>query len=292
MGNRLRIVAPSGVIDPFLVNTAAAFLSERGYEVSISKHACGSYGRFSGTPEDRLADLNEALADATLDYVLCARGGYGLVQIIDKVVVADSHCPTVIGFSDITALHNLLGRRGKASIHGVMCKHIAEYTGHREAVNRLLEAMQSGKAEYSLPAHSLNCYGTAKGTLRGGNLSVLYGLQGTPYATPINDGDILFIEDIGEHPYAIDRMMNSLRLSGVLARLGGLIVGQFSDCDEDSKMPYTIYESIQRMTQQYHYPVLFGFPAGHVADNFPLVLNSGYELTVTGEGVSLQAITD
>ena len=289
MCKKIRIISPSGGIDPSLIIGAAAYLRERGYEVSIGEHACGSFGRFSGTPDERLYDLNEALADASLDFVLCARGGYGLVQIIDRVVVPEGKCPTVIGFSDITALHNLMGIHGKVSVHGVMCKHIAEYIGHQTAVDSLLHALDSGTAEYTLPSHPLNLYGEACGTLRGGNLSVLYGLQGTPFATRINDGDVLFIEDVGEHPYAIDRMMNNLRLSGVLSRIGGLIVGQFSDCDEDPKMPHSIYETIRLMVEPYHYPVLFDFPAGHVPDNRPLILNGEpYELRVTAKTASLK----
>ncbi|MBQ9340003.1 MAG: LD-carboxypeptidase [Paludibacteraceae bacterium] len=288
MSYKIRIISPSGVIEPELVYKSASFLRSRGFDVSISAHACGSYGRFSGTAEERLSDLNEALCDPELDYILCSRGGYGLVQIIDRVVVPEDRCPTVVGFSDITALHNLMGCHGKPSVHGVMCKHIAEYDSRTEAVEQLLHVLTKDTIDYRLPSHPHNKTGAVEGTIRGGNLSVLYGLQGTPYATPINAGDILLIEDIGEHPYAIDRMMHNLRLSGVLSRLGGLIVGQFSDCEEDPRMPYTIYEGIKRLTEPYNYPVVFNFPAGHVADNRPVILNrEGCILTVDNDKTTL-----
>jgi len=258
-----------------------------GYEVVEGKHARGEHGRFSGTEDERVADLNEALADMSTDFVLCTRGGYGLAQIVDRIEVPASKTPTVIGFSDITALHNLMGHHGKASIHGVMCKHISEYDSHRESVDALLHMMAFQPTEYRLPAHPLNREGETTGTLRGGNLCVLYGLQDTPYNCPIAPGDILFIEDVGEHPYAIDRMMQNLRLSGVLAKLGGLVVGQFSDYEEDPRMPYTVYEGIRRMVEPYDYPCLFDFPAGHVERNLPLIINATCHLRVNKEGATL-----
>ena len=284
----IEIVAPSGVIDPQHITSAAAFLQQQGFIVNVAHHAFGSYGRFSGTAKERLADLNAALGNPQNDIILCARGGYGLSQIIDKVIVPDKHCPLLVGFSDITALHNLLGHKNIPSLHAVMCKHIAEYAEHRQSVDLLLGCLKGLFPAYSIPPHQLNISGEARGTLRGGNLSVICSLQGTPFATNIGKGDILFIEDVGEHPYAIDRMMNNLRLSGVLSHLGGLIVGQFSDYEEDPRMPFTVYEGIQKMVADYGYPVLFNFPAGHVSDNRPLLLNAPCCLSVSEAGGNLE----
>ena len=137
---------------------------------------------------------------------------------------------------------------------------------------------------YELPAHPLNRAGKIKGTLVGGNLSVLYGLQGTNFAPSLcregRGGSVLFIEDVGERHYHIDRMMNNLRLSGVLANLSGLIVGQFSDCEDDPSMGCTVYETIRHAVEPYHYPVVFNFPAGHVEENMPLYLNAPVEMDV------------
>lgn len=281
------IVAPSGAIDPTLIEGAAERLKKEGFCVTIAPHAQGAYGRFAAKEDERLSDLNHALACSDYDFILAARGGYGLMQIIDRVVVPAGKTPCVIGFSDITALHCLMGHHGKPSIHGVMCKHLSEQPS-RDSTDALIRLMKGSSLHYTLPAHPLNRYGQTSGVLRGGNLSLLYGLQATPYACPIQDGDILFLEDVGEHPYAIDRMMHNLRLSGVLARLGGIVVGQFSDYEEDPRMPYTVYEGIRQMVEPYDYPVLFDFPAGHVVRNLPLLLNAPCRLSISAEGSILE----
>lgn len=299
MKKKVIITAPAGAIDPGIIDAAAEQLTERGMQVEITPHAKGAFGRFSGTPEERLKDLEDALC-SDADYVLCARGGYGVAQIIDKLQMparcvaqsdlaqaVEGRMPRVIGFSDITALHGWMGQRGVVSVHANMCKDIAEWEMHREGNELLLQVMAGEPLQYALPSHPLNRLGAAKGTLRGGNLSILISMQGTPFACPVEPGNILFIEDIGEHPYAIDRMMQNLRLSGMLSRLGGLVVGQFSGMEEDPKMPYSVYEGIRKMVEPYDYPVVLGFPAGHVDRNLPLLMNAPCELRVEEDGVRL-----
>ncbi len=276
----------------------------------ISPHAYGECGRFSGTDEERLADINNALQDPSVDAILCARGGYGLQRIIDKINLStllsplstlDSPLSTIIGFSDITALHQLYAlHHTPYTIHGLMCKHIATLPEDSEALQLFFRALAREPLEYILPPHPLNRSGEAQGTLIGGNLSVLYGLQGTPYdlnhvidAHP--EGVILFIEDIGERHYHIDRMMNNLRMAGVLSRIKGLVVGQFTDCEPDPGMPLstfnlqpsTVYATIREAVEAYSYPLLFDFPAGHVEDNRPLYLNHPATLITTGQSASL-----
>ena len=276
----------------------------------ISPHAYGECGRFSGTDEERLADINNALQDPSVDAILCARGGYGLQRIIDKIDLStldsplstlDSPLSTIIGFSDITALHQLYAlHHTPYTIHGLMCKHIATLPEDSEALQLFFRALAREPLEYILPPHPLNRSGEAQGTLIGGNLSVLYGLQGTPYdlnhvidAHP--EGVILFIEDIGERHYHIDRMMNNLRMAGVLSRIKGLVVGQFTDCEPDPGMPLstfnlqpsTVYATIREAVEAYSYPLLFDFPAGHVEDNRPLYLNHPATLITTGQSASL-----
>lgn len=269
----------------------------------ISPHAYGECGRFSGTDEERLADINNALQDPSVDAILCARGGYGLQRIIDKIDLStlDSPLSTIIGFSDITALHQLYAlHHTPYTIHGLMCKHIATLPEDSEALQLFFRALAREPLEYILPPHPLNRSGEAQGTLIGGNLSVLYGLQGTPYdlnhvidAHP--EGVILFIEDIGERHYHIDRMMNNLRMAGVLSRIKGLVVGQFTDCEPDPGMKISnikypisnIYSTIREAVEAYSYPILFDFPAGHVEDNRPLYLNHPATLITTGQSASL-----
>ncbi len=283
---RIHIISPSGAINPEYIEGATKRLQSWGYIVTEGAHARGEYGRFSGTDAERLADLQDALADADIDFILCSRGGYGLQRIIDKVP-AITH--PIIGFSDITALHQV---SGIPSLHGLMCKHIATLQDDSEALQLFRRALKGEPLHYSLPVHPLNRLGTAEGTLIGGNLSVLYGLQGTPYSLNAvidahPEGVILFIEDICERHYHIDRMMRNLRMSGVLSRIKGLVVGQFSDCDCDPLMRCSVYDTIYEAAADYNYPILFDFPAGHVEDNRPLWLNKTARIACQESNASL-----
>ena len=364
----IKIVSPSGAIDPRYIDLATEVLRGWGYAVSAAVHARGKVGRFAASDDERVADLADALADPAVDMILCARGGYGLQRIIDRI--PPIHKP-IIGFSDITALHMLAAQTGQATIHAMMCKGIMDEglrtqdkrlkstdsedseTGVANPLSFLQRALAHETLHYELPAHPLNREGKIKGTLVGGNLSVLYGLQGTAYGLDerlrikderLNSADsetsetkvispsscvlhpsnsagedacapghnspsscvfhpssqespsslspslcregwggsplILFIEDVGERHYHVDRMMNNLRLSGVLAKISGLIVGQFSDCEDDPSMGCTVYETIRHAVEPYHYPVVFNFPAGHVEENMPLYLNAPVEIDV------------
>ena len=259
-----------------------------GFEVSVAPHAYGRSGRFAARDDERLADLNEALQDPRVDAILCSRGGYGLQRIIDRVVAI--HKP-IIGFSDITALHQLSAISSQPSVHSIMCKHLATLPQQSEAFRRTIELLQGAPLRYELPAHPLNRTGETTAPLIGGNLSVLYGLQGTKYGLMDErlkaKGGILLIEDISERHYHIDRMMNNLRLSGVLEHLSGLIVGQFTDCEDDPLMGETVLETIARYAAPYDYPVVFDAPVGHVAHNLPLWLNRPTKLTVTNDYVQI-----
>ena len=268
----IRIISPSGVIDPSYIDGATARLRTWGYTVSEGRHARDTWGRFAGTDENRLADIVEALNDPSVDVILCSRGGYGLQRIIDRVPAISK---PIIGFSDITALHQLSVISGQPSIHGIMCKHIATLPEDSEPLVALRNLLAGGATEYTWDAHPLNTPGDACAPIVGGNLSVLYGLQGTPYSLSKLSYlfPILLIEDIGERHYHIDRMIRNLRMSGVLAHLSGLIVGQFSDCDADPLMQQTVYETIKEAVADYNYPILFNAPFGHVEHNLPLWFN-------------------
>lgn len=279
MIKHIRIISPSGAIDPVYIDGASDRLRAWGYKVSEGAHARGRWGRFAGTDEERLADLNEALRDPSVDAILCARGGYGLQRIIDRVAPVTK---PIIGFSDITALHQLSAISHQYSVHGIMCKHIATLPEDSEPIQSLRRLLAGDAIEYRWTHHPQNRPGTACAPIAGGNLSVLYGLQGTPYdlrsiydfkfqASDVRP--ILLIEDICERHYHIDRMIRNLRLSGVLAHLSGLIVGQFSDCEDDEQMGCTVYDTIKEAVADYDYPVLFNAPFGHVEHNLPLWLH-------------------
>ena len=275
------IVSPSGAINPEFIDGAKKILSSWGLQVAEGDFARTEYGRFAGTKEQLISDLHSALDNPNVKAILCSRGGYGLAQILDKIdFTAFQKSPKwLIGFSDITILHNLITNLGIASVHGIMAKHLTELPSNSEQVQLLKDILFGKLPSYSIPNEPFNRFGKASGKLIGGNLSVLMGLRGSEYDLPYQ-GNILFIEDIAEKPYHIDRMMQNLRFGGVLAQLSGLIVGQFSDCDEDPSMHQTIAEIIANAVRDYDYPVCFNFPAGHVDYNLPLVLGQNVALIV------------
>lgn len=290
---KVRIVSPSGAVDPQRIDDTSDVMRSWGWEVSEGRYARGRCGRFAGTQEERLSDLTEAL-QSDADVVLCSRGGYGLQQIIDRLSgsLAGAGMPLVVGFSDITELHQWCGVNGRVSLHGMMCRVTAD-KADREDVRMWKRAIEGGEVEYRLPAHALNRLGETQGRLAGGNLSVLYGLQATPWSVgtlldKAEDPVILFIEDVCERHYHIDRMMRNLRMSGVLERIGGLIVGQMTDCEDDEGMGESVYETIAEAVSGYTYPVCFGFPAGHDEMNFPLPFNTSCKMQIDEKGLYLR----
>ncbi len=269
----IRILSPAGAIDHDYIIQAKNRLNSWGFRVSLSSHAFGEYGRFSGTAQERLSDLNDAFADESVDIILCSRGGYGLQQIVDKIVLPTrpkDQWPLVVGFSDITALHSLMSLHGVPSLHASMCKALATLPDESEALQLLHQALD-GDWVMEMPI--------AKGKkIIGGNLSVLYGLQGTPYSLnaiidQCEEAPVLLIEDICERHYHVDRMLNNLRMSGVLERLGGVIVGQFTDCDNDPRMQCSLQDSIREIMADYDYPIIWDAPFGHIDDNRPIMLS-------------------
>ena len=274
----IRIVSPSSAIDSKYIDGAQQVLQSWGHEVSIAAHAKGKYGGSAGTPEERLQDLNEAFSDPAVDMILCSRGGYGLAQIIDQVKI-NPH-KLLAGFSDITCLHCLCGKEAVPSLHSIMAKHIATLPADSLPITTLRAILQGEDICYHLLLSPFSRKGEATATLRGGNLSVFYGLQRTPYQIIDNDS-ILLIEDIDEPQYHIDRMLQNLRLSGVMKNIKGLIVGQFADCQDDERMVCSLQETIQKATANYSYPVLANFPAGHVDMNMPVFLNAECKISIT-----------
>jgi muramoyltetrapeptide carboxypeptidase len=280
--DQIRIISPSGIINPEYIDGAIQVLTGWGFRVTEGKHARSEYGRFSGTPEQRAADLQQAFDDPDVKAILCSRGGYGIAQIIDRLdFTGFVNSPKwLIGFSDITILHNAITNCGVASIHGVMSKQLAELPVDSEQVNGLREILTGNLPAYTLPGERHNRTGQANGKLIGGNLSVFMALRGSRFDMFYQDA-ILFIEDIGEKPYQIDRMIQNLHFSGILGQLSGLILGQFTECDEDPLMMQSVEELIFDAVKEYDYPVCFNFPAGHVDYNLPIITGANVTLTVT-----------
>ena len=290
---QIRIISPSGALDAEYIQQAAGYLRGQGFDVAVAPHACDRWGRFAARPDERVADAVDALTDQNVGLVLCSRGGYGLQQIIDKIEHGvrerGFNGAVVCGFSDITELHQLAARLGGVSVHGIMCKPLATLPDDAQPRQALLHLLQGEALRYEMEPSPLNREGEAAGVLRGGNMAVLCGLSGTPYdirQTIASDREqgkrtLLFIEDVGEPHYKIDRMIHQLRLSGVLGEISGLLVGQFADCDDDEDMGCTLLESIADAVKEYDYPVLFGVPAGHVTHNMPLPFGVDATIRVT-----------
>ncbi len=285
-GDKIAIVSPAGPVDSTLVYAAADTLRAQGFLVDIMPHAIGRAGQYAAADSDRLADLRAAFSDTTVRAILCSRGGYGAVHLLDSL----SQLPLqrdpkwLIGFSDISALHALLASRGIESIHGNMCKHMA--LGSDDGDNATMLAMLRGyRPVYNFEADTLNRCGIARGRLLGGNLAVVAELISTPYDV-IQPGAILYMEDVEEPIYKIERIMYQLRLSGVLPRLGGLIVGQFT-----GYKPNDSYETMERMIADmvapYGYPVAFNVPVGHVEHNVPVINSAIVSLDVSPSGTCL-----
>ena len=287
-GDNIRIVSPSGAIQPGFIDGATKLLSSWGLKVTEGKYARTAYGRFAGTKDERTADLQQALDDPNVKAILCSRGGYGLAQIIDKIDFSSfAKSPKwLIGFSDITILHNAITALGIASMHGIMTKYLTELPEESDQITSFKNLLFGTPSNFSIKPEAENRLGQAEGKLIGGNLSVMMGMRSTPFDLDFHN-NILFIEDVGEKPYQIDRMMQSLRLSGVLKQISGLVVGQFSDYDEDPLMMQSVAEIILAAVSEYDYPVCFNFPAGHVDYNLSFVLGEQAELFVETDKVHL-----
>lgn len=288
-GSRIAIVSPAGIARTDNVEKAIAVIESRGIKAVIMPHAMGRYGSYSAPKADRLADISEALTNPDFDAVLCTRGGYGTVQLLDGLdrLPLRDHAKWLIGFSDISALHALLGHHGIASIHGPMAKHISRDNGHNPDFEALLNILYGHNPDYKFDPHPYNRQGSATAPLAGGNMAVLGGLMATPFNS-FRPHSILFIEDLCEPIYKIERQLYQLKLAGILPHLSGLLVGQFTDYRPDANHE-TMEAMIRDMVDGYDFPVAFNIPAGHGTRALPLVLAAENTLTVSETGVSLTA---
>lgn len=293
-GDKVVILSPSSKIDKAFLKGAVKRLTSWGLRPVLARHAGSSHGTYAGTVGQRLEDLQAAMDDPDTRAILCSRGGYGAVHLVGKLDFSRfRESPKwLIGFSDITALHNLWQREGFASLHAPMARHLTvepEDDFCTQALHDILTgaaATPAGCFGYTCEPHKLNRRGTAEGTLRGGNFAVFNGLRGTPYDIPA-DGTVLFIEDVGERPHAIERMMYNLKLGGMLERLSGLIIGQFTEYEEKKQLGKELYGALAELVKEYDYPVCFNFPVGHVPMNLPLINGAPVRLDVDRKGVKL-----
>ena len=301
-GDTIGLVCPAGFMPLEKVQTAIDTLQQWGFKVKVGKTVgSGSQNYFSGSDAERLNDLQQMMDDKNINAILCARGGYGMGRIIDdlnfKKFIKDPKW--IIGFSDITVLHSHLYSNYKiASLHAPMAAAFNDdpdsSDSYREDKNEFVQSLHKAligeEASYKCEAHLFNKNGNAEGRLVGGNLSLLAHLVGT--SSDINTKNkILFIEDIGEYIYNVDRMLYQLKRSGKLERLAGLIVGKFSDM-KDTERPFgqTAEEVIRDVVKEYGYPVCFNFPVSHEKENYALKIGVKYELKVSVKNVTLNEI--
>lgn len=280
-GDLIYITAPAKAIEKEHVDFAVSFFENAGFKVLVSKNCLGQHHYFSGTDEERLEDLQYGIDHPEVKAIVCARGGYGCVRIVDRIQWASMlrEPKWMVGFSDVTVFHQHLQRFNLPSIHGSMVLNFKDNT--QEALTTLLSALKG--ESFSLSATSTqNKPGQAEGTLIGGNLSIVYSLIGTNNQPDYSD-KILFVEDLAEHLYHIDRMFYALNKSGILDKISGLVVGGMTEL-EDTATPFgmSVEEIILAHFQFRNIPVAFGFPAGHLNDNRALILGKKVRFNVEG----------
>ena len=286
-GDLIAIVAPAKAIEPEHVHFAKGFFEEHGFRVEISKGCLGKYNYFSGDIPHRLDDFQSALNNPEVKAIVCARGGYGCVQLLDRIQWASQlrKPKWIVGFSDVTYFHQRMQMHGIASIHGTMPLNFQENS--KEALSTLIDCLEGKPTEISWHSNSRNRFGSTAGKLVGGNLSILYALLGT--GDQINfENTILYIEDVGEPIYAIDRMFYAFSKAGILGKIGGLIVGGMTNLS-DTAVPYgkSYHEIILSHFEYRRIPIAFELPAGHIDDNRALILGKNARLTVEKNGSRL-----
>ena len=277
---KIALAAPARKVCPEEMDFAIHWLSSNGWEPVFDQRLFAANHIFAGTDILRASVIQEYLDRPDIDAIWLARGGYGSIQIIDKLHFTGlvNHPKPFIGFSDTTVFHGTMQRLGIPSIHASMPYFLDHKTN--EALQSLHDALTGKPLSYQWPAHPLNRQGTAIGEIVGGNLSVLYSMLGSN-SFPDTKNKILFIEDVDEYIYHVERMMYGLKRAGKLNQLKALVVGGLTEI-HDNPEPFgkTVEQAIFDMVKEYSYPVCFGFPAGHQNDNRAIILGKEMQLSV------------
>ncbi len=278
-GDKIGIVACARLISQEELLPALDILNSWGLEVVLGKNLFNTNNQFAGTDAERAEDLQSMMDDATIKAVISARGGYGTVRIVDRLdfTTFKKHPKWIIGYSDITVLHSHIHNFGIETLHATMPINFAK---NKEATESLKKALFGEGMNYQMELHELNRNGNAVGELIGGNLSLLYALSGS-VSDVDTKGKILFIEDLDEYLYHVDRMVVNLKRSGKLEHLSGLVIGGMTDM-KDNTIPFgkTAEEIIMDAVKEYTYPVCFNFPGGHIDKNMAMYLGRKVNLSV------------
>ena len=279
-GDLIYITAPAKLMDPQAVSYAKKHLEQNGFNVLISKNCLGKHHYFSGTDEERLLDFQFGIDHPDVRAILCARGGYGSIRLVDRINWANMlrEPKWMIGFSDITVFHHRLNKLGVQSIHGSMPINFEKNTD--EALKTLLGTITGNFTPFVLAPNKTNKTGLATGNLIGGNLSIIYSMLGTTDQYDFED-TILFLEDVGEHYYQVERMIFALGKAGVFEKIKGLIIGGMTELeDTDPPLGRSIEEIILEQLRFSNMPVIFNFPTGHINDNRALVIGKHIKISI------------
>lgn len=290
-GDTVALLSTARKIESAEIEFALQTLQSWGLNVTVGKTIGLGDNQFAGSDEERLEDLQQQLDDPNIKAIICARGGYGTLRLIDEIDFRKflKKPKWICGFSDITVLHNhLLQVYNIASLHCTMPLNFESNTP--ASLESMKNALMGKRLNYKFEAHPLNREGLARGVMCGGNLSLLYALSNSVSDVDMTD-KILFIEDIDEYLYHIDRMMWQLKRAGKLENLAGLVVGHFTDM-KDNTIPYghTAYEIIADAVSEYDYPVYFGFPAGHESDNRAIIIGSEVQINTLDTQVNYRQL--
>jgi muramoyltetrapeptide carboxypeptidase len=286
IGDTISIIAPSGVLKDYeeYMQKSISLMESWGLNVVLGSTIYESYGHFSSTDINREKDFQDAIDDNKIKAIWCARGGYGAMRIIDNINYDNllKNPKWVIGYSDITAIHNDIHNLGVESLHGVMCKSLEDISVGDDSINKLKDILfEEGELEYIIEGHEYNIIGEASGKLVGGNLTLLQSLLQSKSSIDTTN-KIIFIEDVGEYLYHIDRMLHSLKRADYFSKCSGLIVGDFTDIKKnETKFGKNLYEIINEIVEDYNFPVMYGFPAGHGQQNLPLIFGRNVQISVS-----------
>jgi muramoyltetrapeptide carboxypeptidase len=288
-GDKVALISPSYFTPMENVEKTADLLRSWGLEPVIGPNVGKVVdGRYAGTVAERVSDIRWALSDPDVKAIICNRGGYGTIQLIGQLTLAELNASPkwLVGFSDITTLHGMLTNAKVMSIHGTMSSFLAK--GGTDETSTMMRDLLTGEVPcYELPAHAQNIEGKATGTLVGGNLCTFTPNLGSQADATKGHNLILFIEEVEESMHNIDRQMRILQMNGVLDRCNGIILGEFTDCG--SEFTYESVEAmLHEMLKEYNIPVLCGFPGGHGDVNLPLVMGAPVTIDVRPDGATLQ----
>jgi muramoyltetrapeptide carboxypeptidase len=287
-GNRVGIISPASHPNSDQWKAGLQVLTDWGLEIVLGEHYLAQHFGLGGTDSERRADLQRMLDDPSIQAIFPLRGGYGVSRLLDGLDFTKfrENPKWIVGFSDITALLCHVDALAIASIHGPMPNNFCQ-KGGESALAQLHTLLFEGRTNINTPSHPQNKYGETEASIIGGNLSLLTHLIGSP-SFPNPSGKILFIEEVGEQMYHVDRLLLQLKRAGYLSDLAGLIIGGFTDCKEASlEIGLRVEDMILEHTATFNYPIAFDFPAGHIPNNQPLPIGKKIKFLVNAEKVQV-----